>query len=446
MKGPAGVGKSAIAQTCAEELKHMKKLGAAFFFLISRRDKLQISGQDDPQRFFPSIAYQLSTIHPPYRCLIDKKIGRDKTLVNKALSFQFQYLIEEPLQELASQGRGINQRTVIVVDGLDECERADAQTEIIRIVGRAASDRTLPLCWAFFSRPEPHIEATFSRPSISPHCHTVFLPISRDADREIELYLQIGFENILKCRNAPVETQWPSIEDMAVLVSAASGSFIYATTVLRFVDHLSLPGPQKRLCILIDTILKRRKHEPHAGASVEGLFAELDAFYTLILQHIPKEIFSSVHLLLAVVCWGGRRSVIFVANLLGLSKEEFQTVCNHASAVVGLKDPGKDLELDPAIDTTCTYMQVNRDVFGKLYSPVRLDLGGTVNFYHKSFSDFLLDPARSGPYCVKNSEALEKHNVKMNLAYDQSYSWEGTGTFAPIHLFNLNFLPSCLQN
>ncbi|KAF9441090.1 hypothetical protein P691DRAFT_613126, partial [Macrolepiota fuliginosa MF-IS2] len=32
MKGLAGVGKSAIAQTCAERLKELGKLGATFFF------------------------------------------------------------------------------------------------------------------------------------------------------------------------------------------------------------------------------------------------------------------------------------------------------------------------------------------------------------------------------------------------------------------------------
>lgn len=438
MKGPAGVGKSAVAQTCAEELKHTERLGATFFFSISGRDKLQVSRRSDPQRFFPSIAYQLSTIHPPYRDLLNEKIGHDKTLINKAPSFQFQYLIEEPLRELASQGKGIGQRTVIIIDGLDECEGSSAQVEIIHIVARAASNNTFPLCWAFFSRSEPHIEATFLKPSITTHCYKIVLPISRDADGEIEQYLRNGFKNILEQHNASVETQWPSIEDMAILVSAASGSFIYATTVLRFVDCLSLPGPQKRLCILIDTILERRKHSHDAGTGVDRLFAELDAFYMLILQRIPTAIFPSVHLLLAMMCQSGTSSVLYVANILGLSKDEFETVCNHASAVVHLKDPGKDLELYPTIDTKSTYTQADRDVLQKIIVPVYSDLGGEVDFYHKSFNDFLLDPSRSGTFCVKDSEALAKHSLKMYRDYDRSYGWEGSGMFAPIHFSNPN--------
>jgi len=57
MKGPAGVGKTTIAQTCTEKLRHQKKLAAAFFFSISGRDK--------SEKFFPSIAYQLAIIIPP---------------------------------------------------------------------------------------------------------------------------------------------------------------------------------------------------------------------------------------------------------------------------------------------------------------------------------------------------------------------------------------------
>lgn len=41
MKGPAGVGKSAVAQTCEEVLKQLKGLGAAFFFSVNRQSKAQ---------------------------------------------------------------------------------------------------------------------------------------------------------------------------------------------------------------------------------------------------------------------------------------------------------------------------------------------------------------------------------------------------------------------
>jgi MoxR-like ATPase len=54
MIGPAGVGKSAIARTCAHKLKMAGNLGASFFFY-------QPSGWNDPKKFIPTILYQLTT-------------------------------------------------------------------------------------------------------------------------------------------------------------------------------------------------------------------------------------------------------------------------------------------------------------------------------------------------------------------------------------------------
>ncbi len=421
MRGPAGVGKSAIAQTCAENLRKMKKLGATFFFSIRGR-------LNKPEELFPSIAYQLSTIHPPYRDLLDSKIRNDKSLVNKAMSFQFQYLIDEPLRELASQGNGIGRRLAVIIDGLDECEGNDAQSEIIRIIASAVSDNPLPLCWAFFSRPEPHIEATFTEATVAPYCYNVILPFSRDNDGEIELYLQNGFENILRRRNTSMQSQWPSADHMKTLVGAAAGSFNYATTVIRFVDHRGLLGFRERLCAIIDTILNRRKRDPRAGTATDSPFAELDAFYSLILQRIPAEIFSSVHLLLTLICEWGSSGAILAANTLGLSKEEFETICNHASAVVLFQDPGKDIELDPTIDISCAYTQIILDP-GVLRKFVQAtgQLGGKVSLYHKSFTDFLQDPVRSGHYCVKTPGVLGKQLHKLHLDYSPRYHWEGPG-------------------
>lgn len=416
MRGPAGVGKSAIAQTCSEKVKHLGMLGAAFFF--------SINGARDPQTFFPSIAYQLSTTHSEYRDLIDIKIRRDTTIVHKRLQFQFQYLIDEPLRELEANGKGIGKRITVFVDGLDECEGAEAQIEIIRIVAAAVSDSALPLCWAFFSRPEPHIEAAFA--IVAPHCHKIILPVSREANGEIELYLRNGFENVLRKCNISIQSPWPSAGDVETVVSAANGSFIYATTVLRFVGHLDGLGPRERLWVIMEIILDRRKHP---GTGTNAPFAQLDVLYTSIMQRIPKNIFPFAYLLLALISQMGSLGVIMAANILGLSKDQFETVCNHVSAVVHLKDLGKDLKLDPTTDTGCAYTQVNRRTLKNLSQQVYSQLGGDISFYHKSFDDFLLDPARSGSYCVNNSEALSKQFVKLHLAYDRSFCWYGSGEF-----------------
>jgi len=67
MHGPFGVGKSAIAQSCAESLATENKLCASIFF--SRPNK-----RNNPDRVFTSIAYQFSVKFPPIADILDREI------------------------------------------------------------------------------------------------------------------------------------------------------------------------------------------------------------------------------------------------------------------------------------------------------------------------------------------------------------------------------------
>jgi hypothetical protein len=188
MKGPAGVGKSAICQTCLERLNQLSVPCVGFFFTVNIREM--------PERFFPSIAYQLSTLFPKYADIVDKRIRRDRTLGRKVMQVQLQELIIKPFQELmkSDNNGGISGWIPIFVDGLDECNGTQAQCKIIELVAASIDESgSVPLLWAFFSRPEAHIEATFAQPRVLNKTHSVILPISRDVDGEIKMYLRAGF-------------------------------------------------------------------------------------------------------------------------------------------------------------------------------------------------------------------------------------------------------------
>ena len=158
MRGPAGVGKSAIAQTCAEKLKESGHLGAAFFFTVK--------GHNNSLRLFTTIAYQLATEITDYRTAVDEKISKDHTIVEKKMASQFQLLIVEPLRELEKQGKRI-QPKAIFIDGLDECAGEEAQAEIIEVIASSVQARSTPFRWAIFSRAEPQVVSTFSQDSIA---------------------------------------------------------------------------------------------------------------------------------------------------------------------------------------------------------------------------------------------------------------------------------------
>ncbi|KAF9444902.1 hypothetical protein P691DRAFT_676741, partial [Macrolepiota fuliginosa MF-IS2] len=72
MSGPAGVGKSALAQTCAETLGK-DKIGAVLF--CSRHNR-----RDNPSRLIPTIAYQIAMKIKPVAIILDAKIRKDPSL------------------------------------------------------------------------------------------------------------------------------------------------------------------------------------------------------------------------------------------------------------------------------------------------------------------------------------------------------------------------------
>ncbi|KAF9447554.1 hypothetical protein P691DRAFT_706533 [Macrolepiota fuliginosa MF-IS2] len=425
MKGPAGVGKSAVAQTSVERVAARGKLGAAFFFSTDGRSK--------PAHFFTTIAYQLSTGYPDYHDLIEKKVRRDKTLVYKALASQFHELIAQPLRELGRSGKGIG-RVPIFVDGLDECEDERAQCTIIEIIAASVRDKTLPLCWAFFSRPEPHIEATFAKPDISALCHTMVLPVSHDADGDIELYLRAGFENILRRRGIPMNSPWPSEDNIKLLVKTAGGLFVYVTSALRFIDQTGSLGPEEPLRAVLAAI-------SHGHDATTAPFAELDALYRLILGRIPEEMLPSIRLLLALLCHlssDSPQNTILIANVLRLSRMEQQTICNRLSAVLRVRDLDGTFDIDPDIDTSRPYLEnpnLGIDDLKKLRNSIYGRLGGAISFYHKSFREFLIDPRRSDLFWFKPPaihELLFEYFYKLRRDYERTYCLRGSVlTLAP---------------
>ncbi|KAJ3576063.1 hypothetical protein NP233_g692 [Leucocoprinus birnbaumii] len=229
LKEPAGVGKTAVAQTCTERLKRINQPCAAVFF--------SIKGRSDPKRLFPSIAYQLATIHPEYYALLDAIVRRDRTLVDKSPRFQLQKLIVEPLRQLHHSGKGFLQQVPIIIDGLDECEGGRAAHCTVIDLITEVTQEAIPLVLAFFSRPEAHIEASFARVNAAKLTHAVFLPISRTTDNEIASFVRGGFRDIAQRTNLSPQPPWPADDDVDLIVRAAGGLFSYAAAILR---HASL--------------------------------------------------------------------------------------------------------------------------------------------------------------------------------------------------------------
>ena len=423
MRGPAGVGKSTIAQTCAEKLAENGYLGAAFFFTVKEHS--------NPLRLFTTIAYQLTTTLPDYRTAVEDRIFKDNTIVEKKMSSQFKSLIVEPLQELRKQGKSI-QPKAIFIDGLDECAGEDAQAEIIKIIASSIREGSTPFHWAIFSRAEPRIVSTFKRDSIASVTHLIELPISREADGEIEMYLRGEFKDILEHRGFPqLQSSWPTDNNIKKLVDAADGLFAHPAAVLR---HVAYP-PDSQFCERLQSVLDSLSDTKRRGST--SPFSQLDALYVHIVKQIPESILLSAQLLLfCLSSWDtdNRSYVSMRCCLLRISEYMFRDICRYLHAVLAYEASFESLSsIDPRIDLAqpCydqgQWFHPDKSIINHVFGA-----HGTFHFYHKSLYDFIRDPTRSGAFCA-NTPAFYcrflEHLIQHHHHYASSYAIEGSSMY-----------------
>ena len=421
------MGKSSIAQTCAEQLKNTGRLGAAFFFTVNQHN--------NPWHLFTTIAYELTTMLPDYRVAVDERISKDKNVVDKRLPSQFESFIVEPLQELKKQGKRI-QPKAIFIDGLDECLGEATRAEIIEIIASSVRAKSTPFCWAIFSRAEPHIVSTFNQDSVASVTHSVVLPISREADAEIEMYLRGEFRNILERRGCrQLLSIWPPDSDIKILINAANGLFAHPTAVLR---HVAYPP---------DWQFRERLQSVLNGLSRPGkrsfAFSQLDTLYIHIMSQMPSRILLSAQFLLYFVMFyptsqatKGPSSAAVGCCLFGISESTFRDICHHLHAVIAYEVSFDTLSsIDPCVDFTRSFY--DQDQWFRPCMLIRnhlLSVHGLLRFYHKSFYDFLRDPARSGIFCVNTSAfhiKLFHHLIQHHHHCASTYVIQGSSTSFP---------------
>jgi len=292
--GPAGGGKSAIAQTIAEMCEREMLLLASFFF--SRNDPSRSTV--DP--LIATLAYQITLNLPDTREAIFGAIERDPLIFKKSLAVQVESLIIGPLQRLVDAGffNDSTSRRLIIIDGLDECFDPKVQQHIVEVLANSQQQRQLPLIFLITSRPEQDISFAFSNGFLRGVTTRIALDDSYLPDDDIELFLTDKFQEIKSThpRRACIPPQWPLPYVLKQLVIKSSGQFIYASTVIRYITS-SRHKPTDRLDIILG-IRPPQRDLP---------FSELDALYTQILAGV-EDIERVLEILSCVLLTGGQTS------------------------------------------------------------------------------------------------------------------------------------------
>jgi len=358
MFGPAGAGKSAIAQSIADMCFQQGKLAASFFF--SRN----ASGRDNETQFISTLVYQLVLAIPEIQDAVNKALRADGLLFSRSLHVQAQSLITKPLNDLLITSSNENSSQsprpgLIIVDGLDECGQAKNQRYILDVLSKVTKELAYPLLFFVVSRPEQVIRDSFSKESMCSITTRLALDDAYLANKDIERFLRDRFHEIIMNHpsGADIPSGWPSKNDIARLVRKSSGQFIYASTVVKFVEstcHL----PQERLEVVFGLV------KPEIATP----FAELDTLYNQILSTVIQM---------------GKWLEIFMVLM---SFPQFP--------------PRPDI-LDHFFSYRAGQTRaILSDLHSILYVPPKEDRRGEIRILHASLSDFLSDAKRSGRFFI----------------------------------------------
>ncbi|KLO07595.1 hypothetical protein SCHPADRAFT_945135 [Schizopora paradoxa] len=270
LSGLAGTGKSTLAKTIATWADKEKNfLGSSYFFL---RGDMKLG---KPALVIPTIAYHLSGFDPSLTEHIEKRLEeKNGYILHQEFTEQFKKLIEEPLAQKPELPR---KRALLIVDGLDECEDGVKLKVIINLLLSLPSPTNFHIRILLVSRPEKHILEALCIGSRF-HPNVEHLAVEHFVERsDIEAYLRHGISEVTKSQNGARFDIWPEEIHFQLLVDSCGKLFVYASTVIGFIDEgvRGLRSREESLDILLNV-------NPD-GASDEEPYKNLDRLYQQIL-------------------------------------------------------------------------------------------------------------------------------------------------------------------
>ena len=359
--GPAGAGKSATAQSIAELCHDANILAASFFFSRTA------VGRNDESCLIPTLVYQLCLSMPAIRKYVEDTVERDPLVLSRSLEAQIRSLVADPIRRALFDEKDAmslcSGPKLIIIDGLDECGTAKVQRYILSVLATAFQQFPLPISFLIASRPEQIIRDTFHAEPLESMTRHLALDDSYRPDDDIKVFLQSRFDKIQQShplRNL-LPPGWPSDSELDRLVQKSSGQFIYASTVMKYLD-----SPHQRPTDGLDIIFGL------SNPGVDTPFAELDALYIHIFSKV-KNIKKALEILSLLVLKKAdmRMTPQMLENIFFL---------RHGDVYIILSDLHSIMHIPPPI---------------KRSLPKALASLRVIHIFHASLGDFLLDKLRS---------------------------------------------------
>ena len=323
------------------------RLGASFFCSRDFEDRSNL------QAIFPTLAIQLARRYTKFRSIFIPLVQLDPEIVHESLCGQMKKLIVQPLAESAVS-------TVVVIDALDECRDREPASAILSVLGQFVAK--VPNVKFFITgRPESRILEGFR---LLPLVEATGVFVLHEVEpgqvyNDIRRFFTHGFSELKRRYRHGLE-DWPTKEQVDLLCERAGGLFVYAVAAIRFIDH-RINSPKKQL----DRLLQSQGSGTFEGKAEFKANMTLDSLYMSILQE----------------AFGGD------------DPENDPRIRSILGAVVLATNP-----LSPSAITTLLGFELGEAyrILSLIHSLLILqeDVDKPVRPFHKSFPDFVVDPAR----------------------------------------------------
>jgi hypothetical protein len=360
LSGMAGTGKSTIARIIARELHDNGHLGASFFFTRGGGDVAHAG------KFFTSIAKQLVLSQPAaLGAVIYNAVADKPDIIHKGRWDQWNHLIYRPLSCL--KPISTPPLVVLVVDALDECSGDSDVEGIISLLAKVKQLENARLRIILTSRPECVVRLAFHDLPDIVHRDLILDDISRPI---VDAYIRLFFDHcfrVIRRMARGLPANWPSEQDIDVLVHRAGGLFIYAATTCRYI----LEGKtlaRRRLDIILE-----------AGGGLGAAEKHLDEIYAVILGQSVNGPYE----------WWEKESLYArFREIIGAIAILFEPLSSTAIAILLSKS-------EENVESALGGLESVLDHRAERQLPIRL--------LHPSFRDFLLD-----------NERCQDHNFQVN--------------------------------
>ncbi|KAG8867194.1 hypothetical protein FRC20_006482 [Serendipita sp. 405] len=375
LTGMAGTGKTTIAYTFCERLKHEGILGASFFCSTIANDTHKMD------HVFPTIANALG-VHSQRVADALLEALKDTKVSDMTLNDTIVALISGPTAIEKSPFHG--KTRIVVLDGFDQVEdRNRVEALFSLILGHIGG-----VALKFFISSRPLFDKLDGATQLLRY--NLDSRPERDVRKDIMLYVRQRL-GLLATRLGDEREGWPTEDQVDAVVGRATPLFIYAATVCTYVGERSNNQIKRRLQAVID-------NAPVKG-STQSPTSKVDALYAQIIDAASWEFNNDIKDVLGLIIVA--RDHLSIQSIASLSFPRDRT--------------DGESRVSDAVSTLRSVLSVPSDQ----------DEG--IKVIHSSFPDFLTDRDRSKEHYYKRSQCHRKAATNclhlMEALLDRDGTW-----------------------